>query len=72
MARGLQSCCTDFVTAEVVAQILQSSTPLNADQVRYLDYLGNNNGFFDVGDFLAWVKATGAPLSAVMMKGARP
>jgi M6 family metalloprotease-like protein len=58
-----------LATTDVVAQILGPATPLNADQVRYLDYLGNNNGSFDVGDFLAWVKATGAPLSS---KGARP
>jgi len=36
--------------------------------VRYLDYLGNNDGSFDIGDFLAWVKATGAPLSAAALQ----
>ena len=58
-----------LATADVVTQILGPSAPLNADQVRYLDYLGNNNGVFDVGDFLAWVKTTGAPLS---VKGVQP
>jgi M6 family metalloprotease-like protein len=53
-----------LVTADVVAQLLGPTSPLNADQIRYLDFLGNNNGSFDIGDFLAWVKATGAPLSA--------
>jgi len=53
-----------LATADVTAQLLGPTSPLNADQVRYLDFLGNNNGSFDVGDFLAWVKATGAPLSA--------
>ena len=53
-----------LATADVSAQLLGPTSPLNADQIRYLDFLGNNNGNFDVGDFLAWVKATGAPLSA--------
>jgi len=50
-----------LATADVIAQLLGPTTPLNPDQVRYLDFQGNNNGSFDVGDFLAWVKATGAP-----------
>ena len=65
-----------LATSDVVAELLGPTAPLNADQVRYLDFLGNNNGSFDVGDFLAWVKATGAPLSAAALqamqrKGAR-
>ena len=53
-----------LVTADVTTQLLGPTAPLNADQIRYLDFLGNSNGVFDIGDFLAWVKATGAPLSA--------
>ena len=53
-----------LATADVTAQLLGPTSPLNADQIRYLDFLGNNNGSFDIGDFLAWVKLTGAPLSA--------
>jgi len=53
-----------LATAAVTAQLLGPTSPLSADEVRYLDFLGNNNGSFDIGDFLAWVKATGAPLSA--------
>jgi putative Ig domain-containing protein/List-Bact-rpt repeat protein len=53
-----------LLTADVVAQLLTGTSALNADQLRYLDYLGNNNSGFDVGDFLAWVNATGAPLAA--------
>ena len=53
-----------LVSADVIAHILGPTAPLNADQVRYLDFQGNNNLAFDVGDFLAWVKATGAPLSS--------
>ena len=67
-----------LATADVVTQILGPGAPLNPDQIRYLDFLGNNNGIFDVGDFLAWVKTTGAPLSADVVarlaqpKGGRP
>ncbi|MGH7530026.1 MAG: putative Ig domain-containing protein, partial [Gemmatimonadales bacterium] len=50
-----------LTTADVVAHLLGPTAPLTADQLRYLDFLGNNNGTFDIGDFLAWVKATGAP-----------
>ena len=49
-----------LTTADVVAQLLGTATPLNADQLGYLDLLGNNNARFDVGDFKAWVDATGA------------
>ena len=57
-----------LATSDVVAQLLGPTAPLNADQVRYLDYLGNSNGSFDIGDFLAWVKATGAPMSAAALQ----
>jgi len=53
-----------FTTAEVVAQLLNGSSALTAAQLGDLDQLGNNNGGFDLGDFLAWVQATGAPLTA--------
>ncbi len=57
-----------LATANVVTQLLGPGTPLSADEVRYLDFVGNNNSVFDIGDFLAWVKATGAPLSAAMLQ----
>jgi len=57
-----------LATADVTAQLLGPTSPLNADQIRYLDFLGNNNGGFDIGDFLAWVKLTGAPLSAAALQ----
>ncbi len=62
-----------LATADVVNQLLTGTSPLTADGLRYLDFLGNNNSGFDIGDFLAWVKATGAPLSAeVMARLAQP
>jgi hypothetical protein len=57
-----------LATADVIAQLLGPTSPLTADQTRYLDYLGNNNGSFDIGDFLAWVKTTGAPLNAAALQ----
>jgi M6 family metalloprotease-like protein len=57
-----------LATADVTAQLLGPTSPLTPDQVRYLDFQGNNNGSFDIGDFLAWVKATGAPLNAAAMQ----
>ena len=53
-----------FSTAQVVAQLLNGSSTLTAPQLADLDQLGNNSGGFDLGDFLAWVQATGAPLTA--------
>jgi len=50
-----------FSTAEIVAQLLNGSSALTAAQLGDLDQLGNGNGGFDLGDFLAWVQATGAP-----------
>lgn len=53
-----------FSTAQVVAQLLTGASTLTVAQLGDLDQLGNNNGAFDLGDFLAWVQATGAPLTA--------
>jgi hypothetical protein len=53
-----------FSTAQVVAQLLNGSSTLTAAQLGDLDKLGNNSGGFDLGDFLAWVQATGAPLTS--------
>jgi hypothetical protein len=49
-----------LVAADVVSQVLGTRQALSADHLKYLDLLGNNSGGFDVGDFLAWVDATGA------------
>jgi M6 family metalloprotease-like protein len=50
----------------VVTQLLGPGAPLSADEIRYLDFLGNNNTIFDIGDFLAWFKATGGTMSAAV------
>jgi hypothetical protein len=50
-------------TAAVVSHLF-TGTGLTAQDTVDLDRLGNGNGRLDVGDFLAWVNATGAPLTA--------
>src|SRR6266702_1585495 len=52
-----------FNTVDVVSQLLNGASTLTAAQLTDLDQLGNNSGEFDLGDFLAWVQATGAPLT---------
>jgi hypothetical protein len=62
--------------SDVVAEVLNGSSALTDDQRRYLDLLGNHScvptvipGCVDVGDFLAWVKATGATPGAPITAG---
>jgi M6 family metalloprotease-like protein len=65
----------------VLTELLNGAGALTTDQLRYLDLLGNNScgvvvtpSCFDLGDFLAWVQATGAtptPPLAVLKKGGR-
>lgn len=50
---------------DVVDHLLGRAVPLNADELRYLDLLGNQNGGFDVGDFRAYLQETGVISSAV-------
>jgi M6 family metalloprotease-like protein len=57
-----------MTTADVVTELLGPTHPLSIAQIQYLDQHGNNNGVFDIGDFLAWVKATGAPLSPAVLQ----
>lgn len=52
-----------LATDAVVTHLLRGTGSLTADELRYLDLLGNRNTLFDVGDFKAWVDATGAPLA---------
>ena len=42
-------------TAEVVRQLLTGHSALDNGQLLVLDYLGNNNRRFDLGDFVAWL-----------------
>lgn len=49
-----------LVQTEVVSLAVTGASALTANDVKYLDLLGNNSGSFDIGDFLAWVRETGA------------
>jgi hypothetical protein len=56
--------------ALVVEELLSSNGALRWADRAYLDTHGNGNNGYDVGDFLRWVRATGATPSAVL--GVRP
>ena len=78
MGRPYTVVASFMATADVVAQLLGFGSRLSPAQLRYLDSKGNHNGIFDIGDFLAWVNATGASFSAdamarlVPQQGGRP
>ncbi len=58
-----------LIVEAAVDELLNVGTPLTDDQLRYLDLLGNRNGRYDLGDFLAWVKKTGVhPPAAIMAR----
>jgi M6 family metalloprotease-like protein len=71
-----------LVASTVLSELLNGAGTLTTDELRYLDQLGNKTcnvlavipTCLDVGDFLAWVQATGAtptpPIAAA--KGGRP
>jgi hypothetical protein len=71
---GMAVTAPALATANVVNQLLSAAGTLTIDDIRYLDLLGNKNcvvvdqNCFDVGDFLAWVQATGA----TPVQGGRP
>jgi hypothetical protein len=48
----------------VLPHLLGTGSALTTDDVKYLDLIGNNNGGYDVGDFLAWVNKTNATPAA--------
>jgi len=52
-------------TNDVVNQLLAGTSGLTAAQLQALDQLGNRNGRFDLGDFVAWLDRNPGTLSAV-------
>ncbi|MBT8461160.1 MAG: hypothetical protein KJO44_01465 [Gemmatimonadetes bacterium] len=50
---------TDVVESEVVEELLLQSSAVTDDQLHFLDVIGNNEGAFDIGDFRAYLIATG-------------
>ena len=56
-----------LTTASVLSVLVGTGGTLSTDDRRYLDLVGNRNGSFDVGDFLAFVRTTGGAVSAATM-----
>jgi M6 family metalloprotease-like protein len=56
-----------LTTATVLGVLLGTGGRLTADEIRYLDLLGNRNGQYDVGDFRAFIDKTGGAVTAEMM-----
>ncbi len=54
-------------TNDVVNQLLTGTSALTAPQLQTLDALGNNNGRFDLGDFVAWLDRNPGALSAAVV-----
>ena len=48
---------------------LLGGAPLDAATVAYLDAIGNQNGSFDVGDYLAWLRRTGQRVPLALTRG---
>ena len=56
------------VTVDQAANALMGKGTLAANQVSFLDQLGNHNGTYDLGDFLAFLRATGVQASPAVMQ----
>ena len=53
--------------ADATAEIL-GTAKLTSDQKQFLDQLGNRNGLYDVGDYLALLKRTGQAVSPEVLR----
>ena len=51
----------------VESQILTGTSALTPDELRAMDGLGNRNGRFDLGDFVAWLDRNPGSLSAAVV-----
>ena len=56
------------VDVNAAANTLLGTATLAPDQIAYLDARGNQNGVYDLGDFLAFVKFTGVSPSVGVMR----
>jgi len=63
-ARPYHLVATFVGTSDVARQLLTGSSALNAAQLAALDYLGNDNLRFDLGDFVAWLDRNPGALSS--------
>lgn len=50
---------TDIGEEDVVDEVFLQSSEVTDDQLHFLDVIGNNDGAFDIGDFRAYLFATG-------------
>jgi M6 family metalloprotease-like protein len=57
-------------TADILDHLFGVGTPLSADELAYLDLLGNRNSGLDVGDYLAWVDSGAPAMSAAELAAA--
>ncbi len=55
------------VGVQAATSEILGTTSLSADQRTFLDLLGNRNGIYDVGDFLAYLRHTGQPVPAAAL-----
>jgi hypothetical protein len=53
--------------AIAASELFRGNGSLSADQRLALDDVGNGNGRFDLGDFLAWVRRSNIRLSPSVM-----
>jgi M6 family metalloprotease-like protein len=60
------------IDAGTAARALLGGVPLSADAAAYLDAIGNHNGSYDVGDYIAWLTRTGQRIPAAMRRVGRP
>jgi hypothetical protein len=60
-------------TQQAIDHLLNNTSTMTGDQIVYLDGIGNRNGYYDVGDFVAWMDLTGqsAPPAAAALFDAR-
>jgi M6 family metalloprotease-like protein len=70
MARPYGLTATFTGTSDVVRQLLTGRSALNGGQLLVLDYLGNNNRTFDVGDFVAWLDRNPGVVSGAVLSRA--
>ncbi|NIM51147.1 MAG: M6 family metalloprotease domain-containing protein [Gemmatimonadales bacterium] len=63
----LQVTAPTLAAIGVVEHLLGRRATLSAEDITFLDLLGNRNGMLDVGDFLAWVRSTPSAASSAVL-----
>jgi hypothetical protein len=60
------------VDAGAAVRAVLGGAPLDPAAARYLDAIGNRNGAYDVGDYLAWLRRTGQAVPAALLRVSTP